>query len=248
MKLKFNFDLKSIPDTFTKLTNIKLEKDFYKKPKFLLVVGAILIFFGFIIYSTRPQQTYTETGEVELERLSDEQARTVIESLLKNAIEVYENPSSLFKTSDAKVEVAKDKEEEKKEDKKEESKEEKKEEETNNAKLISNYDEIIKTIYTEKGIKQLEKMTFKDKSYVHKEDDKVYFMNNVIDEEYSLTDIAFTYSNFVINKDKISANINFNKVTIDEINAVNYYIITKPIKLVKSGDNWLIDSFEYTNG
>ena len=157
---------------------------------------------------------------------------------MENAISVYENPSLLFKVSDATITI--------KEEKKEE--EEETEDNSNNAKLVSNYNDVIKTIFSSNGIKQLEKMTFNKKKYVYKNNDVVYFINNIIDTDYSLTDIAFTYSKFTIKSDTITCNVNFNKVTIDEDNAVNYYIITKPIKLVKTGDDWLIDSFNYTNG
>ena len=227
MKLNLNLNLK----------NIKIDKNFYKNPKFLIIVGTILVIFGGISYVTKPQKTYVETGKVDTEKLSEEQAKNVIESLMANAISVYENPSLLFKVSDANIDIGEEK-----------SEDDKKEENANNAKLISNYSDVIKTIFSDNGIKQLEKMTFESKKYVYKKSDVVYFINDVIDKEYSLTDIAFTYSMFTIKKDSITCNINFNKVTVDEDNAVNYYIITKPIKLVKNGDTWLIDSFNYTNG
>lgn len=222
------------------LGNIKIDKNFYKNPKFLIIFGTLLVVFSGISYATKPQQAYVETGETGLERLSDEQARNVIESLLGNAISVYENPSLLFKVSDATISVPKEK--------KEEEEEQSEEDDSNNAKLVSNYNDVIKTIFSDNGIKQLEKMTFNSKKYVYKKDDVVYFLNNIIDFDYSLTNIAFTYSKFTIKKDSISCNVNFNKVTIDEDNSVNYYIITKPIKLIKNGDSWLIDSFNYTNG
>jgi len=229
------------------LKDIKINKDTLKNPKFYMVVGGIVLVIVLIFIITRPQQAYVEQSAAEIDRLSDEQAKNVIESLMKNAIDVYENPGNIFKVSDASIDIEEKKEEkeENKEEKKEEKQEEKKE---NNAKLISNYDEVMKTIFTEKGIKEFEKMIFKDKKYVYKKNDIVYFINDVIDKDYVLSDVTFNYSKFSVKKESISCNVNFNKVDIDEVNTVNYYIITKAIKIVKSGDNWLIDSFVYTNG
>ena len=228
------------------------------KPMLCLMVGFLLFFFGFMMIITKPKTEYSSNTTIVSSKLSSEEAKNLMDSLLKNALYIYEKPSELFKVSDAyyeepvkeeeKEETKKEesKTEEAKEDKKEEQKEETKVE--NNAILVDNYDEVIKTIFTENAIKQLEEMEFEGNKYVVKDNGKVYFLNDIIKKTNFFLNDSYSFGTPVIKEDSIKCNISFNRVVIDKTDVVNYELFIKELVLVKKDDKWLIDSFKYTNG
>ena len=233
------------------------------KPMLCLMVGFLMFFFGFMMIITKPKTEYSSNTTIISAKLSNEEAKNLMDSLLKNALYIYEKPSELFKVSDTvykepvkeeekketkKEETKKEesKTEEAKEDKKEEQKEETKEE--NNAILVDNYEEVIKTIFTEKAIKQLENMEFEGNKYVVKDSGKVYFLNNIIKKTNFFLNDSYSFGTPIIKEDSIKCNISFNRVVIDKDNVVNYELFIKELVLVKKDDKWLIDSFKYTNG
>ena len=232
------------------------------KPMLCLMVGFIFFFFGFMMIITKPKTEYSSNTTIVSAKLSDEEAKNLMESLLRNALNIYEKPSELFNTSDAyykepvkeeeeKETTKEEKKEEKKEEAKEETKEEEQKEETkeeNNAILISNYEEIIKTIFTDNAIKQLENMEFNGNKYVVKDSDKVYFLKEIIKKNNFFLNDSYSFGTPVINENKIKCNISFNRVVIDKNDDVNYELFIKELVLVKKDDKWLIDSFNYTNG
>jgi len=229
------------------------------KSTMLMIVGGLFLFIGMMLYMTRPQVQYDSNTQIMTTILSVDESKTLMDSLLKNIINLYEKPNELFDVTPEKYENPEEKKEEVKEDtsKKNTKKNTKKEEpiveeepkeETTNALAVNNYEEIITKLFTEKGIKQLENMKFNDVKYIVKDGDKVYFMDDVVGKDNKFASDIYVYGKPLITENKIKCKISFNRVTIDTNDETNYELFIKELVIVKKDDNWLIDSFDYSNG
>ncbi len=240
----------------------KIDLKNISKSTMFMIVGGIFLFIGMMLYMTRPQVQYDSNTQIMTTILSVDESKTLMDSLIKNIINLYEKPAELFDVTPEKYEKPEEKkEEEKKEEKKETSKKSSKkkttkkeetpvvvEEPATNALAVNNYNEIVTKLFTEKGIKQLEDMKFNDVNYIVKDGEKVYFLNDVIGKDNKFSADVYVYGKPVITENKIRCRISFNRATIDTNDDTNYELFIKELVIVKKDDNWLIDSFDYSNG
>ena len=232
----------------------KIDLKNISKSTMFMIVGGLFLFIGTMLYLTRPQVQYESNTQIMTTILSVDESKTLMDSLIKNIINLYEKPDELFDvTPENYVKQEEKKEDTTKKDKKDTKKEEKKEEEvkeenTTNALAINNYEEIVTKLFTEKGIKQLEDMKFNDVNYIVKDGEKVYFLNDVIGKDNKFSADVYVYGKPVITENKIRCRISFNRATIDTNDDTNYELFIKELVIVKKDDNWLIDSFDYSNG
>ena len=238
------------------IDQIKKVVDKLGKPACLMIVGAFIFFVGLIMYTSRPRVIYTESGQYDTGVMSEEDAKSMVESLLPKLLNIYEKPSDVFKVKDASKKeetTTEETEGEKQEEKKDEKKEE---QEVINGLLIEDYDNVMANYFTKDGITEFEKAKFEDKAYFNKVDDKVYFMNDVIPDSNKFSKDSYSISGFVIDEDEMSCKIYFSRLLINERDEVSYEVYTKKLVLVKKekeedkkeeNDVWLVDSFNYAN-
>ena len=151
------------------LDQIKKVVDKLGKPTCLIIVGLFIFFVGLIMYNSRPRVIYTESGEFDTGVMSEDAAKSMVESLLPKLLNIYEKPSDVFKVKDvSKKEETTTEEEPKKEETK---KEDAKEEPVINGLLIEDYDNVMANYFTKDGITEFEKTKFGDKSYFNKVDE-----------------------------------------------------------------------------
>ncbi len=214
----------------------------------LVLVGVFLLFIGFMIYTSRPRVIYNEQGEITSYVMSEDEAKSLIESILSNVLNIYENPTKLFKVKSDNVEEH---------ETEEKAKEEKKDIDPNI--YILDYDSIMPKYFTKNGIMEFEEMKFSNKPYYNKnEDGDIFFSTNVILDNNKFTNVSYTITKLIIGETEISCNINFSKLRIDELDEVNYEVYTKKLVLVKEEEDetnkedenktyWLVESFNYAN-
>ena len=159
------------------------------------------------------------TQTVEDKTLSRESAISIMKVLLLDTISVYENPSSYFD-----IEVN----------------------EENNLLKVLNYDEKIKQLFTENAILEFENMKFDGKNYVTKNEEGVFLLNS-IPSDNSILNSEMNFENVNITSNNVTSKVTFSSASMDNEENVLYKIITKNITILKNGDNWYIESFNYSN-
>jgi hypothetical protein len=216
----------------------------------LILLGLFVFVIGLGLYMSRPQVIYTETGDVYSSVMSEDEAKSLIDSFVGTLIKIYEKPAEIFKTEDA--------------SKKEEPKEgetaptdDGSNQEIVDGLLIKDYDTVMPNYFTKDGISQFENMKFKNVSYINKKESKVYFMNNVIPQENMFSNDSYSITKINVKEEEISCNINFSRLMINNLDEVSYEVYTKKLVLVKKAsedekDNnkesvWLINYFDYAN-
>lgn len=188
-----------------------------KKSLILIPVGVLLIGCGIFLYFMGGGLS---GGNGSDRVLSRDDAIGVVNGLLKNVIKVYENPSSIF----AGVESG----------------------ETTYNVDVENYEKVVKGIFSEKGIKQLENTSFSDKKFVEKNDGKVSLLKD-IPSTSSYKNSSINFDQVAVYAKKINCVVTFSSYEIDSDDVLNYYVITKNVTVIKDEDNWLIDDFDYVN-
>ena len=120
-------------------------------------------------------------------------------------------------------------------------------EESNNEYIkINNYEEVIKDIFAEEGIEELEKIEFEGKKYIEKREDGVYVLSSIpLRNRFSDSSISVSISMNVL--EEVKAVVSFTSDEIDDKDVLIYHIYEKNIDLVKKDDKWLIKSFNYSN-
>ena len=127
-----------------------------KKNKMIIIVGLVLLVLGSALYMLA-RRNDTEKGNNDANRvLSSEEAESLIEETIRKIINVYEDPGTVFQV----------KEEEDKPD---------------YIKILT-YDVDMKSMFTEKGIKELENTKFNNKNFFLREENNVYFINDIPDD------------------------------------------------------------------
>lgn len=204
------------------------------KNTLFIIVGLMFFISGCILTTmlgkNDEQPIYVDSNRT----LSNEEANSLISEMVGKAINLYEKKEG-FNTI---LEPPKEDSEENKEG-------QTKENVDDSYIEVSNYDEAVKTLYTEEGIKELESTVFNKKAFVKKEEDKVYILKN-IPEDNVLVNSRISVNKMDIKKDSITAEVQFTKYGLID-DTVTYYIITKNITLIKEENNWLISSFAYAN-
>lgn len=190
-----------------------------KTKNILLVVFGILLFIGGIVlnFYNRPAPPVINNPA-----LSKNGAKSIAKTLVKNVIYVYEKPGSIFEV------------------------EEVTNEDGSKRTVIKNYNDKLKEIFTSNGINQLENMTFKNQKLISKENETV-IMNNVIPASNRFLDSSYSISEVKLGNDYFTCKVNFYKANTNESDTLVYYAVTKNLKIVKSGDTYLVDSIIYSN-
>ncbi len=222
---------------------------------FIAIVVLLVILIGVIIFLTRPKYLYQETGKEDVPVLTNDDAKSIVDSVLVNLLNVYENPKEVF-------EVEEIYEEEKEEEKKEEAQPEEPEiiddytgEETEEKEekvkvpskyVIKDYSKKMKSIFTSDGKTEFEKMTFNGKKFYEKEEDKIYFNTSIVSKENKFSGDPYTITQLVMADGEISCKLHFSRLSINENDEVSYAVYTKSINIIKTIDGWLVSSFKYT--
>lgn len=190
-----------------------------KKAYLLIVVGVFFVSVGLYLYFGKDNNQLESLGEV---LLSKEEATSVLSQSVKDIIKVYESPSTFFDVSLEEIDGKK-------------------------MYKVNNYLEVIKTIFTEKGINQFESINFENSKFVTiNEDNSIYFLGEIpSDNKYSNSKIVLNKVN--VKFEELSCEVTFSDAVMDEEGIMNYYVIIKEFKLVKVDDRWLIDDFVYSN-
>ncbi len=195
-------------------------KSLKRQNKLLIVLGLLFILSGFLydFISSRPRPIMDDGI------ISKQEAKSIITDSVKNLIYIYEKPGNIF---DVETETRED---------------------GTTLNKIKNYDTKVKELFTDNGIKQLESMKFNNQNYIYKENENIYY------REFTNVDNTFINSNISISNISINADqsvitgiSNFYKSVPDNNDILNYYAISKSIKLIKKDNVYLIDSFDYSN-
>ena len=200
-----------------------------KKYTLLIALGGFLLIAGIILSMNKKGGT---TYYYEKELTTDEATALILEKV-KNVVDVYENPKTIFNVVNNKSKEPNDEEEMPQED-------------TNEYLNISNYDEVIDNLYTEKGKKELESIKFKEKLFVDKKDDSVSILSS-IPKSNSYLSSSITISDVKVNSEEIKATVTFSRDELKSDDVLTYYVYEKNMVLIKNEDKWLIDTFIYTN-
>ena len=199
------------------------------KNTLFIIVGLMFLISGCILTTmlakNDEQPIYVDTNRT----LSNEEANSLISEMVSKVVDLYEKKEGFTIVEDSSKEDNDSKEEHKIEESYIE---------------VSNYDEVVKKLYTEEGIKELESTKFDNKSFVKKED-KVYILKD-IPEDNILINSRISVSKIDVKKDSITGEVQFTKYGLVD-DTVTYYIITKNIMLIKEDNKWLINSFIYAN-
>ena len=196
-----------------------------KKNKMIIIVGLVLLVLGSALYMLA-RRNDTEKGNNDANRvLSSEEAESLIEETIRKIINVYEDPGTVFQV----------KEEEDKPD---------------YIKILT-YDVDMKSMFTEKGIKELENTKFNNKNFFLREENNVYFINDIPDDN-KFSKSTITIGKKDIKEKSITCEIIFTTYGLQDDDSLSYFLIVKELKLVKvekddSEAVWLVDNFEYNN-
>lgn len=190
-----------------------------KKTYLLIVVGVLFVSIGLYLYFGKDNNQLESPSE---DLLSKEEATSILSQSVKDIIKVYESPSTFFDVSLEEIDGKK-------------------------MYKVNNYSEVIKTIFTEKGITQFESINFENSKFVTiNEDNSIYFLGEIpSDNKYSNSKIVLNKVN--VKLEELSCEVTFSDAVMDEEGIMNYYVIVKEFKLVKVDDRWLIDDFVYSN-
>jgi hypothetical protein len=111
--------------------------------------------------------------------------------------------------------------------------------------VVANYDTIVKELFTENGIKELESTKFEKKAFVVKEEGKVKFLKKLPqDNRFSKSNVSV--SMIKVKQEEITAQVTLTNYGLKD-DVLTYYVIIKNIKLVKKDDSWFVESFNYAN-
>ena len=189
-----------------------------KKHTLLIIIGGLFLIIG-IIYSFGKKKeniTYQENTN-----LTQEEASSLVLEKTREIIDLYENPKETFML-DREIN------------------------EESDYLNVLNYDTIVYNMYTEKGIKEIEKTMFDNKSFVKKEEDEVFILKALPDNN-KYSNCSISISDIFVNTNNIKAVVSFTRNEIDQNNALTYYVYEKNIELIKKDNKWLINTFIYSN-
>ena len=189
-----------------------------KKYTLLIIIGGLFLMIG-IIYSFGKKKEniiYQEKTN-----LTQEEASSLILEKTRTIIDLYEKPKEAFMLD--------------------------KEQDSESEYLnILNYDAIVYNMYTEKGIKELENIKFNNKPFIKKEEDEVFVLKTIPDNNI-YSNCSISISNISIINDEIKATVSLTRNEIDQNNVLTYHVFEKNIELIKKDNKWLINSFIYSN-
>ncbi len=188
-----------------------------------VIIGFVLILLGIVInVFFNHRVSMARDGSV-----SKEEATGFLSTLVERVVYVYEKPSAVFKTEKQKMKVGEDEVE---------------------VTVLTDYNDRVKEIFTDSGIKQLENMKFGGKKYINKDNGKVYVMD-VIGVKNKVLNSSLQISNVSVNNNSnlIKGTANFYKAGTDENDVMSYYYLMKNVRLVRVDNTFYVDSFIYSN-
>ena len=230
---------------------MKNKKIKMKNSTLLIAAGGVFLILGVFFMITQKQNTMTAPASNGL--LTQEEANALINDTTKNVIDIYESPAEVFEVKEPTKIVENTEETEEEETAtteettraKEENQEEVVEAEHPDYYEVTNYDEVVKKIFTEKGIKELEGTKFDDKDFVIKEDNKVFILKEIPEENrYKGNNVSIGTTKIL--KESVTSEVTITTYKLND-DMLTYYVIVKNLSLVKQNDTWLVDSFNYTN-
>ena len=151
-------------------------------------------------------------------KLTEEEARGVVKDVINSVFEIYENPKSHFMG----------------------------EEEQDNQIFVHDYSEVINNVFSKNGKKELEQVKFDDVNFVDKKEDGIYILAN-IPEDKKYSEWQLTTKDYYIAESYVTLIATFGKSTMLENGGMSIKSMTIEMKIVKSKDKWLVDSFNYNN-
>lgn len=190
-----------------------------KRALLLIVLGILLFSSGMVLYSLKSKDVVLNN---EKESLSKEEAISIVSQLINDVIKVYENPGLIFHIVEDNSEYE-------------------------NRIKIDNYSQVISSLFSSNGIKQLEGMTFEKETFLVKDESFVYLLSKLpFHSQYTNSKIAV--NQITVTDDKISCELTFSSDSLDANGVINYYVITKNLVVIKSSGQWLVEDFNYSNG
>ena len=200
-----------------------------KKYTLLIIIGGIFLIAGIILYNGKKDQPIYYT----VYSMSQDEAKALIIDKTKLIMDLYENISESFIVENN-------------------TKNEETPEEENKEKdildeyvKVSNYDDVVNSLFTENGKTELESIKFKDKAFVLKKDDGTYILSKIPSDNSYLNSSIFV-DDVKITDDQVKALVSFSSDKVDS-ERIDYYIYEKDIILVKKDDKWFVDTFMYPN-
>ena len=190
-----------------------------KTKDLILIILGTLLFISGVAYNSlnRGAPAVVDDGV-----LSKNEAKSIAQSLISKVIYVYEQPSKVFDV------------------------EEKSNEDGTKTSTLKNYNDIVKGIFSEKGIKQLESMKFNSKLYINK-DQNIVTVTDVIPDNNKFYNSSYSITEIKIGKDYFTCKVNFYRANTNSNDTLVYYAVTKNLRVVKDGDNYLVDNIIYSN-
>jgi len=188
-----------------------------KKYTLLIIIGGLFLMIGVALSLTNKNDVIYYVDE---ENMTKEEISSLIIEKSKAIIDIFENQKESFEIDN--------------------------EQEENEYLEVSNYDLVIDALYTENGKKELEKTKFNNKLFINKNEDKVYILKSIPNNNL-YSNCSILISNIDYNKDVIKATVSFTKSDIDSDNELTYHVYEKNIELIKKEDKWLVNNFIYTN-
>ena len=190
-----------------------------KKNKVLIILGVLLIVCGMGLYISTKHNEVTE--EIYEDELTANDAEAIIKEKISKIIKVYESPKEVFEI------------------------EEKENSEESEYYTILNYDNVIDSLFTPEGKKELENTKFNNKNFIIKNETSVSILKSIPQANQYKDGDCYT-ENIKINDDTITSDVTFYTYYLVE-DRLSYYLNVKNIKLIKNNNDWLIDTFIYNN-
>ena len=191
-----------------------------KKDKLLIGVGIILITLGVVLFNLQNKKQDTIIYIEEDDTLTEDEVKRLIEEKVSNVINIYEDKNKTFK-----LDAASDKD---------------------GYVKVNNYSETINKTFTENGIRELENTKFNGKNFFVKEDDNIYLLDEIpADNKYINSNI--TLDKIDSSDKEITCLVTLSTYRLNDKEVLTFYIIEKKLKLIKSEENWLVDTFNYAN-
>ena len=189
-----------------------------KNSTLLIGAGGVFLLFGLLSFIIFGQNNNKMKNNDGL--LTKEEAIALINDKTKTVIDLFENQSEVFDIVESDQEDL--------------------------YQEVNNYDKIIKNLYSEEGIKQLEESKFGENLFVKKnEDNKVFLLKDIPeDNRYKGTEISTEIMD--IKKDSIVSEVTITTYKMKD-DVVTYYVIVKDVELIKKDNEWLIKDFSYPN-
>lgn len=198
----------------------------------IVVFGLLAVFYVNNMKKNNNNVIYYETANSN--DLTEGQAKVIIDEKVKAIMNLYEKPLETFDVEKTESDMSFDNIINGKELN-----------ELDYYYKVTNYTDIVKELYTENGVKELESTKFGDKAFIKRDNNSVYVLKTLpASNKYIGSNIA--YYGIKFNSQVIVASIRVTKYDmVDDV--INYYIVDKTIKIVKIDDKWYVESFVYAD-